>query len=79
MFLITPGAVLGLVALAFPTVGRTMTTVLAPLLVIGAGVWLGRNEAPATRSGRRSWAQLVVLAILVGLFLIMLLLIKLYS
>jgi hypothetical protein len=79
MFLIVPGAVLGLVSVPFPTAARTMTTVLAPVLVIGAGVWLGRHEAPTTRTARRSGAQLVVLGTLVGLFLVMLLLIKLYS
>jgi hypothetical protein len=79
MFLIVPGAVLGLVSVAFPTGGRTMTTVLAPPLVIGAGLWLGRHEAPVTRTARRSRAQVVVVGILIGLFLVMLLLMKIHS
>lgn len=79
MFFILPGMVLGMISLAFPRAGRTMTTVLAPMLVVGAGVWLGRKEAPVTRSARRSRSQLVVLGVLVGLFLVVLLLMKLYA
>jgi hypothetical protein len=79
MFLLAPGILLGLLALLVPTMARTATTVVSPMLIIAAGVWISRHEDVAAQSGRRSRRQRTMLLILIGSFIVALLLAKLYS
>ena len=78
MFFLVPGILIGLLALLAPTAARAATTVLSPMLVIAAGVWMNQNQE-AAEAVRHSNRRRTMLLVLIGLFLAGLLLAKLYS
>jgi hypothetical protein len=79
LFLVLPAAVLGVIALRYPSFARIVTTILAPLLPVAAAVWSSRHDRSSTRGAQPSRRPRAILIVLIGLLLVALLLTLLYS
>ncbi len=79
LFFIVPAFALGVLALWAPGPARTATTAFAPLMVVSAGVWMGRREAQAPAAAGPAGAQRAIMLVLIGALLVVVLLVKLYS